>query len=1011
MLKKANKFLASLILGVCMLLFCNVTVHLTKTAGAVEVPNLEDESGENWSYDYETLTLTGVDWVGTLEITENTLEINLSGTNKISIDSIYYDALNLSDCDVLTFSGTGSLEIVGRIIGNSEIILEDDLQALVGSEIEPVTDSFTLSQFSDVSYLKIEPAISQSSEEYGNSTETEEDKTEETKSEVPITTSGESTTIVRTDLDSDYHYDLSKIFGVPENCGEITYKHKDNNDWAKTDKNLIIQSAGTYEIKIEVAENENYLASSKEHSLIVNKMENSDTVSVSAKSWIYGGVSNVVYEFKNTLDGFEKGISRGESTIEYYTDEEYNNKYTQNDGVPTDAGTYYAKITVPDDGFVNEKVFYITAQMLPKEVAIIWDEDNFTYNGQVQTIHAKYKDINGNFIDFAVTLDEEEFKNPDTYTATVSFKYNETNYAISSSDSHTKSYTIKKIQLKLKVNDLYKIYNREPSEYVLSVRVVSGSIVGGEVPYELSFNETITKDTAIGEYQILATAKLTDYYDVTFEDGYFYVINEIYDLVLDSWYYGDSENSPSARAHVYQEDITYTYYKVSSYGKLIKLSEKPTTPGHYRVKAEIKNEYSYNQATAEKEFDIYKIRISSPAKDNTIYVYDGQDKYYGIQETDIYKVDNRKQRDAGTYIVRLTLKNSEIYEWEDSDKTYIEYVFVINKKQISIPNSVNTYYKYTGNPIKYSLEEGSDYQISSSNIQTEPGRYVVTLSLIDDRNIEWENGSSEDINYDFVIYRNSIVEPTTTSATGTTLNEKPVTIIESSGNGISPDSELKVTVIKDDDKQLIKSIRESLELSKYDKVFKVYDVELVSDGNSIQPDGTITLKMKIPAELVGAKFVLYHIHTDANGEKVVSEIKYNGVSDDGYIMFQVDKLSEFAFVYEQESLIPLVVVLAILCSVLLVLLIIQLISLLKQNGKKMARTTLASAVPIFFVTSEVAISIVLGVLSLLLIVGNVILFWQIRKKNKVKLADRHVYDLGERSFEKDKNKKAKSKKL
>lgn len=997
-----------------MLLFCNVTVHLTKTAGAVEVPNLEDESGEHWSYDYELLTLTGVDWVGTLEITESALEINLSGTNKISMDSIYLGALNLSDCDVLTFSGTGSLEIVGNIIGSSEIVLEDDLQALVGSEIEPVTDSFTLSQFSDVSYLKIEPAISQSLEEYGNSTETEEGETEkdetgETKLEAPITTSGESTTIVRTDLDSDYHYDLSKIFSVPENCGEITYKYKVNNDWVKTDENLKLQSAGTYQIKIEVAENENYLASSREHSLIVNKMENSDTVI--AKSWIYGGTSDIVYEFKNTLVGFENGISSGKSTVEYYTDTEYNNKYTQNNGVPTDAGTYYAKITVQDDGFVKEKVFYITAQMQPKDVDIIWDEDNFTYNGQVQNVSAKYKDINGNFIDFAVTLDREEFKNPNTYTATVSFKNNETNYTISGLVSHTKLYTIKKIQLKLKVNDLYKIYNREPSgDYVLSVSVVSGSIVSGEVPYELTFNnETITKDTAIGKYQILATAKLTDYYDVTFEDGYFYVVNEIYNLVLDSWYYGDSGKSPSAQAYLYQENITYTYYQVSSYGKLIKLSEKPTTPGHYRVKAEIENEHIYNQATAEKEFDIYKIRISSPAKDNTIYVYDGQDKYYGIQETNIYKVENRKQRDAGTYIVRLTLKNSEIYEWEDSDKTYIEYVFVINKKQISIPNSVSTYYKYTGNPIKYSLEAGSDYQISSSNIQTEPGRYVVTLSLIDDRNVEWENGSSDDISYDFVIYRNSIVEPTTTSATGTTLNEKPVTIIESSGNGISPDSELKVTVIKDDDKKLIKSICETLELSKYDKVFKVYDVELVHDGNSIQPDSTITLKMKIPEELDGAKFVLYHIHTDANGEKVVSEIKYNGVSDDGYIMFQVDELSAFAFVHERESLIPLVVVLAILCSVLLVLFVIQLISLLKQNGKKMARTTLASAVPVFFVTSEVAISIVLGVLSLLLIAGNVILFWQIRKKSKVKLTDRRVYDLAEKPFEKDKNKKVKSK--
>ena len=49
------------------------------------------------------------------------------------------------------------------------------------------------------------------------------------------------------------------------------------------------------------------------------------------------------------------------------------------------------------------------------EIEIIWDEDDFVYNGEVQEIEAYYLDVDDQRVDLIVFIDDV-FKDAKTYT-------------------------------------------------------------------------------------------------------------------------------------------------------------------------------------------------------------------------------------------------------------------------------------------------------------------------------------------------------------------------------------------------------------------------------------------------------------------------------------------------------------------------------------------------------------------------------------------------------------------
>ena len=125
---------------------------------------------------------------------------------------------------------------------------------------------------------------------------------------------------------------------------------------------------------------------------------------------------------------------------------------------------------------------------------------------------------------------------------------------------------------------------------------------------------------------------------------------------------------------------------------------------------------------------------------------------------------------------------------------------------------------------------------------------------------------------------------------------------------------------------------------------------------------------------------------------------------DGYITFQTDKLSSFAFVYEQSSLKASIITFSVLSGIMFILLIAQVVFFILK--KKSKAKVLAAAAPVFFVKSEVSATIALGsVFGLLLIANIVMLVFNILAYKSKKCEEKKA-----QPKEKQKSKPAESKK-
>ena len=111
-----------------------------------------------------------------------------------------------------------------------------------------------------------------------------------------------------------------------------------------------------------------------------------------------------------------------------------------------------------------------------------------------------------------------------------------------------------------------------------------------------------------------------------------------------------------------------------------------------------------------------------------------------------------------------------------------------------------------------------------------------------------------------------------------------ITVVVSAGT----DAELKVTKITNPDE--IEQINFMLENEKVESLF---DISFVKDGTTVQPDGTVTVK--IPSTNENSK--VYRVETDG------SLTDMNAVYDNGYMVFSTNHFSFYALVFSNENVI------------------------------------------------------------------------------------------------------------
>lgn len=123
--------------------------------------------------------------------------------------------------------------------------------------------------------------------------------------------------------------------------------------------------------------------------------------------------------------------------------------------------------------------------------------------------------------------------------------------------------------------------------------------------------------------------------------------------------------------------------------------------------------------TGNKEYTatwLIKYDISKPIADDTVFVYNGQNQTYSLEENAAYTISNNVQKNAGTYEVIVSLTDKEQYSWEDGSKDDLIYSFEIAKKDITITfgtmQLTNATIPEAGSTIEYS----DNIKLAISNI-------------------------------------------------------------------------------------------------------------------------------------------------------------------------------------------------------------------------------------------------------------------------------------------------------
>ena len=267
-----------------------------------------------------------------------------------------------------------------------------------------------------------------------------------------------------------------------------------------------LSSVGEYETAITEAEFENYTVTYAKG--VMQVVARKLTVTIDKKSSVYGDETAEL-----TSSVTEGNIVNGDTEVYSLSTSATNRSKVGNYDITGSVNNANYDIT-----FVGGTGAYtVTA----REIIIEWCENDFTYNGGVQTVTAYYKDINNSEVALAVTIEADgrvaEFKNAGDYTATAAFAYGETNYALP--DNATAIYEIKKLEVSVIADNAEMPYGSTPAN--LTWRYAEGSaefVASDSVTVEVVTDATSASPVG-GTYYTRVTAINDGNYSVSYTDG------------------------------------------------------------------------------------------------------------------------------------------------------------------------------------------------------------------------------------------------------------------------------------------------------------------------------------------------------------------------------------------------------------------------------------------------------------------------------------------------------------
>ena len=248
-----------------------------------------------------------------------------------------------------------------------------------------------------------------------------------------------------------------------------------------------------------------------------------------------------------------------------------------------------------------------------------------------------------------------------------------------------------------------------------------------------------------------------------------------------------------------------------------------------------------------------------------------------------------------------------------------------------------------------------------NNGQTNVGIYTITAKFTGNEN------------YNAIPDKTAVLTIKTAMLTFDTDGENDLAddIVITAPDGIDPTKQLVVELI-----EVEKDTKDYQEfIDKNQKVAVAYDVKLLQEGASVQPDGTLQFKVVIPMELLGKDFKIIHIHNGT--EKSIIEYQTEG----NYAVFECDKLSEFIFVYDMGSMLWLIILLGAVA--LLEIAFLVFLSKKNSNDKRLASAYPPFVFGMFLPMEQLVLVIVFAVVVAVLAVVSIICAIKVLNKKQL----------------------------
>ena len=336
-------------------------------------------------------------------------------------------------------------------------------------------------------------------------------------------------------------------------------------------------------------------------------------------------------------------------------------------------------------------------------------------------------------------------------------------------------------------------------------------------------------------------------------------------------------HAASAGEHEY---VTVTQLN-NTLGKKQAPREADTYTVYYRINARNYNVYGINN---DKTFTVTITKQALTVPSDREVTYDGEEHVYAVADDAPYSVQGAAayvDANEDGYTIVLALKDGDNYEWKDAVGSSATVKLIINKADYDMRGvtfgDLDVLYDGTEHIITVAgLPDGVTY---ASVGATEVGVYALTVGFTGDaRNYN----AIPNMSVTLVIRAPQLIKPDENGGE----NQVIVTLPD----GFMPDIQLVVTEIERENYGAYETIAKAAN----GKIGLVYDVTLKSNGVSVQPDGMLTIQLRIPENLKGKKFTLFHLHGDT-----ATDMEYT--LDGNYAVVTTDTLSEFVFVGEKRG--------------------------------------------------------------------------------------------------------------